>query len=84
MPPGVLETLGFLPPGAGSRVTMVGNTALAGAERQCAGIVLRETARDVSTSAKVVELSEDAEFSAQYLACMTFDHVTLHADASES
>lgn len=82
VPPRALETLGFLPPGASARVTMAGNTALAGAERQCADIVLRETARDVSTRAKVLELAEDAQFSAQYLACMTFDHVTLHTDNS--
>ncbi|MEG1610098.1 MAG: ASKHA domain-containing protein [Bilophila sp.] len=67
-----LETLGFLPSGLGARVRSAGNTSLAGAALLLARPELRAPLIRWSKQCQVLDLTAQADFTAQYMRHMVF------------
>ena len=72
--PAALETLGFIPPGA--KVRAVGNTSLAGAVALGRAPHLWQELEIWARGVACLHLAEDAYFSRNYVANMTFSFVT--------
>ncbi|MEF2229304.1 MAG: ASKHA domain-containing protein [Pseudodesulfovibrio sp.] len=70
-----LETLGFLPPGFGSRTVRAGNTSLAGTERLLTDPGARDFAEGLSRSLTVLELAGDPAFGDGFVKRMQFTYV---------
>lgn len=73
-----LEDLGFIPPGAGSRVRLVGNSSLRGAAlllHPQHGPSHRAWLEAAAHNAVALDLANEANFAQDFIARMTFTHV---------
>lgn len=67
-----LENLGFFPPGMRNRITVVGNSSLAGASLLVASPAARDALVRWSTAAVSLDLASDASFAAGFSSRMRF------------
>ncbi|MDL2285318.1 ASKHA domain-containing protein [Desulfovibrio sp. OttesenSCG-928-F07] len=67
-----LETLGFIPPGSGTKVQVAGNTALAGATLLATQPALRPLLNNWAKQVQVVNMLDDATFQTAYTDAMQF------------
>lgn len=70
--PGVLENLGFFPPGSRGRVSVVGNSSLAGAALLAASQDIRDALSRWSFGVSHLDLAADAAFGAGFAGHMVF------------
>jgi len=67
-----LETLGFFPPGLGTRLSPLGNSSLAGAELFLLEPAWRETIARWTQGCALLDMAADGDFQAGYLRHMRF------------
>ena len=70
--PGVLEELGFVPPGLGRRIRAVGNSSLAGAALLARDTAWRERLAALCAEARLLPLVDKPDFHSAYMRHMRF------------
>lgn len=72
MPDGVLERLGFLPPGLGGRLRAAGNTSLSGAALLARDLSWRTRIMDWAAGCRTLNLTGDPRFLDWYVGALRF------------